>query len=290
MPNQDNFRSDITTPADPRFLASRIVRFPEEEILYELIPASFGYDVFDNIELHFYSTLDDRLVVSLLIDVEGVDSLKSHVVSYADDTFKNYIRIDFTKLFDDNNLILPPGDYKIVMNFFANEIGSYEDRKLFIQRISESRTEVQLQFNPTGDLEERLANKSDLREFLEPSFPRPIAIGVAEKIFRSGVLAGDLTEGVTYDNILNNWERPELDQFFENTLHRIRRLSPQVEEDMEEAIHEFLPRVYEKMRELIVIKGDRRIQEDEFLAFMEEAIEVEFNRLQSAIDNRIKIS
>jgi hypothetical protein len=292
MPNQNNFRSDVTTTTEPRFLASRIVSFPEEEILFEQIPASFGYDVFDNIEIHFYSAPENNLIASLVVAAEEGDVLKSHVVSYEDGTFKNYIRIDFTALFQKKQIILLPGDYKVVMNFFADEIGSYNDRRMYIQEISDSRTEVQLQFFDTRNLQDRVDNIDSLKEFVPPSFSRPVAIGVAEKIFRSGVQLVDDTEGLTYNNILENIELDSSDvaQTVDNTIERVKRLSAIAENGLKDSINNFLPRLYEKIREEIVIRGDRRIQEDEFKEFIEEVVDNELKYLQSTIDRRILLS
>ena len=292
MPNQNNFRSDATTPDESRFLASRIVSFPEEEILLEQIPASFGYDVFDNIELHFYSSPENFLILSLVVNADDGDVLKSHIVSYEDETFKNYIRIDFTALFEKKQVILLPGDYKVVMNFFANEIGSYDNRRMYIEEISDSRTEVQLQFFDTQNLQDRVDNIDSLNEFVPPSFSRPVAIGVAEKIFRSGVQLVDDTEGLTYNNILENIELDLSDvaQTIDNTIEKVKKLSPVAEDELKESINNFLPRLYEKMREEIVIRGDRRIQEDEFKEFIEEVVDNELKYLQSTIDRRILIT
>jgi hypothetical protein len=293
MPNQNNFRSDVVTISDPRFIASRIVSFPEEEILYESIPASFGYDIFDNIEIHFYSVPNNNLLLSTLIDASDSDILKSHIVSYEDGTFKNYIRIDFTRLFEKKELFLRPGDYKIVINFFADEIGSYNNRKLYLQDISESRTEVEVAFFDTQDIEDLNENLIDLREFILPSFSRPTAIGVAEKIFRSGVRSTDTFRdevGLTYNNILDNIELPGIDQTENNTLGRIRRLSSTAETEFSNQIEQFLPVLYEKIREEIVIRGDRRIQEDEFKEFIEEVVDSEIRRLQEVVDRRILIN
>jgi len=292
MPNQRNFRSDITSITEPRFLASRIVRFPEEGILFEQIPSSFGYEIIDNIEVHFYTVKGNTLVFSFIIDSKDSDILKSHVVSYEDNTFKNYIRIDFTTLFEKNNTTILPGNYNVVMNFFANEIGDYNNRKMFVQEISDSRTEVQLQFFQTSDIERREQNIEDLKEFVPSSFPKPVAIGVAEKIFRSGVQLADDTEGLTYNNILENIELNSSDttQTIDNTLERVRRLSPVAEDGLQESINNFLPRLYEKIREEIVIRGDRRIQEDEFREFIEEAVDNELKYLQSTVDRRILIT
>lgn len=290
MPNQSNFRSDVTTPTEPRFLASRIVSFPEEDILSEQIPASFGFELVDNIEVHFYTVPDNTLLLSLVVRTDEDDVLKSHIVTYADESFRNYLRIDFTRLFEKNNVILLPGDYKIVMNFFSDEIGSYTDRRLFIDEISESRTEVQLQFFSTNNLVERQENIRDLKEFVEPSFPKPVAIGVAEKIFRSGVTLNDENEGITYSGILNNFEIPQTTQTIENTIERIRRLSPDAETLVESSINQFLLYLYDRIREEIVLMGDRRIQEDEFNDFIETVVDRELNYLQSTIDSRIVVA
>jgi hypothetical protein len=289
MPNQNNFRSDITTETSPRFLASRIVSFPEEGILFEQIPASFGYEVFDNIEVHFYTIPENILLLSLVIDGGDSDILKSHVVSYPDDTFKNYVRIDFTALFNKTQTILLPGEYKMVLNFFADEIGSYNNRKLYIQEISESRTEVQLGFFDTNDLQELVENETELREFIEPSFPKPIAVGVADKIFRSGVQLQDDLEGITYNNILDNIGAAP-GQTIEDTIGRIRKLSSVAESSVETSINEFLVYLYGRLREEIVINGDRRIQEDEFEEFIEKVLAEEIGYLQSTIDNRIVVT
>ena len=181
MPNQENFRSDVTTVTEPRFLASRIVRVPDELILLEELAASFGFDIDDNVEIHFYTVPDNILTLSTVIRIRDT-ILKSHVVKYQDDTLKNYIRIDFTKLFLDKNLVLLPGDYRVVMNFFSDEIGKYDNRILSVSQISPSRTEVELIFNNTTDEVVREQNLIALKEFVEVGLNKPDAAGLAQKI------------------------------------------------------------------------------------------------------------
>lgn len=291
MPNQYNFRSDVTTKTEPTYLASRIVRASDEGILYEQIPASFGFETYDVIEFHFYSIPDNDLVLSTVLDVEFAEEvLKSHIVEYGDGTFKNYIRIDFTKLFELNNVVLIPGDYRMVLNFFSDEIGDYNDRKLYIQDISDSRTEVQLAFFQTNNLNERLQNEDELREFVTPSFDKPTAVGVGEKIFASGVRLQDSTEGITYENIVQNIDVTELNQTFENTIARINKLGPQVVQDFQSNIEDFLVSLFKTVKEEIIIKGDRRIQEDEFQEFINTALEIKIKELQQKYQNKILIS
>jgi hypothetical protein len=281
MPNQNNFRSDITTNQDPRFLASRIVRSADEGILLEQIPASFGFDQFDNVEVHFYSTIDNELVLTQLASVlVEKDIFKSHVVSYPDGTFKHYIRIDITKLFELNAGILIPGEYRMVINFFTDEIGSYENRILTIDQISDSRNEVQLSFNNTRTPADIPANNRLAREFVLKSFAKPDAVGITEKIFVSGVELQDSSEGVTYDTIVAKLTNSDIQTRFQ-TLG--------IEVSVKELTEQIVQKLYENIREQIVMNGDARIQEDEYNTFMQEAVIQVVTAQANKFDQRIQV-
>jgi hypothetical protein len=284
MPNQANFRSNITTQTEPRFTASRIVSNPSELILFEEVPASFAFDAQDNVEVHFYTIPGNQLLLSATVTLND-EVVKSHIVAYNDNSYKNYIRIDFTKLFVDKNLILVPGDYRLVLNFFSDEIGSYTDRRLTIDTISPTRTEVQLTFNNVIDEVTRRENQYLLKEFVEPSFTKADAVGVAEKIFKSGVELDDSTEGVTADTIVENIEIPEINQTYANTMARIDRLN--LRESFDAQVNNFLVELYSFIREEIVINGDDRIQQDEYEQFIRSVVENKIRFLYQAIDSRI---
>ena len=287
MPNQANFRSNITAKTEPRFTASRIVSNPSELILFEEVPASFAFDAQDNVEVHFYTIPGNQLLLSATVTLnDGV--VKSHIVAYNDNSYKNYIRIDFTKLFVDKNLILVPGDYRLVLNFFSDEIGSYTDRRLTIDTISPTRTEVQLTFNNVIDEVTRRENQYLLREFIEPSFTKADAVGVAEKIFKSGVELDDSTEGVTADTIVENIEIPEINQTYANTIARIDRLN--LRESFDVQVNDFLLELYSFIREEIVINGDDRIQQDEYEQLIRSVVENKIRFLQQTVDSRIQVS
>jgi hypothetical protein len=284
MPNQANFRSNITTQTEPRFTASRIVSNPSELILFEEVPASFAFDAQDNVEVHFYTILENQLLLSTTITLND-DIVKSHIVTYGDNSYKNYIRIDFTKLFVDKNLVLVPGDYRLTLNFFSDEIGSYTDRRLTIDTISPSRTEVQLTFNNITDDVTRRESQYLLKEFVEAAFNKPDAVGVAEKIFKSGVELDDSTEGVTVDTIVENIAIPEVNQTYENTMARIDRLN--LRESFDAQVNNFLLELYSFIREEIVINGDDRIQQDEYEQLIRSVVENKIRFLYQAIDSRI---
>ena len=284
MPNQANFRSNITAKTEPRFTASRIVSNPSELILFEEVPASFAFDAQDNVEVHFYTIPGNQRLLSTTVTLND-EIIKSHIVSYADNSYKTYIRIDFTKLFVDKNLVLVSGDYRLVLNFFSDEIGSYTDRRLTIDTISPTRTEVQLTFNNIVDEITRREDAYLLREFVELAFNKTDAVGVAEKIFKSGVQLDDSTEGVTVDTIVENIAIPEINQTYENTMARIDRLN--LRESFDAQVNDFLLELYSFIREEIVINGDDRIQQDDYEQFIRSVVENKIRFLYQAIDSRI---
>jgi hypothetical protein len=279
MPNQSNYRSDIINKTEPRFLASRIVQVPEDGVLNEQLPGSFGYDVDDVVELHFYTHPGNTLLFSTTIELNITDVLKVHNVEYGDGTFKNYLRVDFTKLFEEKNLILVPGEYRLVINLFSNEIGGYQNRNLVIEEVSNNRTEVQLRFRNPATVVELEKNKRDIREFVLPSFPKKVATLVAEQILRSGVTNNDPVQGLLYENIV---ERA-------NAISRVRRLGDATEQQLREKINEYVLNIYEIVREQIIIAGDERIQLDEFIEFISAAVDDEIKQLTTP-DERISIT
>jgi hypothetical protein len=292
MPNQNNFRSDITTKTEPRFLASRIVKYPEDGVLLEELPGSFGYDNEDNVEFHFYSTIvnSNDLILSVVTKLsDGI--VKLHIVGYTDGTYKNYLQIDFTKLFEINNLVLIPGTYKLVMNFFSDEIGSYADRRLSMVEMGPSRTEVELIFNNEYNSEVAVVENSLLlREFLQKSFNRADAVGVLEKIFKSGVQFSDDTEGATANNVIGAISVvPE--QTYDETIGKLERVS--INQDFSNKLNEFIPKLFEMAREEIIIKGlggDERIQQDEMFSIIERIVKSNIHQLQQTIDRRIVVT
>jgi hypothetical protein len=286
MPNQNNFRSDVTNIQDVRFSASRIVRIPEELILFEEVPASFAFDADDNIEIHFYTIPENQLLLSTVIKT-AENIIKSHIISYADGTYKNYIRIDFTKLFIDKELVLIPGDYKMTLNLFSDEIGSYDTKKLNIDIISDSRTEVQLSFNDTIDDVYFKQNSYLLKEFLEKAFNKTDAVGFAQKVFISGVELNDPTEGINATNILQNLEVGGI-QTTEDTVDRIERIN--LREIFETQLNDFVQDLFKYIREEIVIKGDDRIQQYEYQKVITDIVEQKIKNLRQTVDSRIVVS
>lgn len=287
MPNQNNYRTDLRTKTQSRFTVSRIINVPDATILNEEIVGSFAFDREDNIEIHCYSTITNQLILSTVIKLSD-NIIKSHIVAYDDGTFKNYIRIDFTKLFVDKDLILVPGDYRMVLNFFSDEIGTYDNRKLNIDVISDSRTEVQVSFNDTTDEVSLRENLYLLKEFIEKAFNKSDAVGAAEKIFKSGVELNDSTEGLTAENIEQNISIPSANQTEQQTLQRINQIN--AKQIFDQQLNNFLLELFKFVREEIVINGDDRIQETEFQDLIRNVVTNKISKFAQLVDNRIQVT
>jgi len=287
MPNQENFRTNLSAVVDPRYTASRIISVADDFILNEEVPASFAFDKDDVIEVHFYTTIGNQRILSVTINPTD-EIIKSHIVVYEDNSYKNHIRIDFTKLFIDKNLVLVPGDYRMVLNFFSGEIGTYENRKLTLDIISDSRTEVQLSFNDTVDDIALRENLYLLNEFVEKGFNKSDAVGTAQKIFISGVELDDPTEGLLAENIEENIDTPFATQTREDTLDRVAAIG--LTEIFNQQLNSFLPELYKFVREEIVINGDDRIQENEFRDIIRRVVLEKINQLAKITDRRIQVT
>lgn len=294
MPNQNNFRNQVVSRVESRFLASRIVRFPEDNVLLEEIPASFGYDYEDNIELHFYTAKSNTLVQSVITKISD-GFVKLHIVGYDDGTYKTYLQIDFTKLFTElptsvptskNIIVMIPGDYKVSINFFSDEIGSYNNKILTISEISPSRTEIETYFNNSFNEVAIDTNSRIRREFISDSFTRADAIGVMKKVLTDGVETRNDAEGLTANNIIQNITVNEI-QTREETINKIQRLG--LESQFVNAINSYLPKLFEKIREEIVI-GDELVQSDELEEFLRVQVEKTIQEIEASLDARISIS
>lgn len=287
MPNQANFRSDVTNNSETRFTASRIVRAPSETLFYEELPASFGFDKEDNVEIHFYTIPGNQLILSTLIKIDD-DILKLHIVSYEDNTYKNYLRIDFTKLFADKNLILIPGDYRVVFNIFSDEIGSYQNRKLSLDKISESRTEVQLSFNDTTDEIKLQENQYLLDEFMQKSFNKADSIVAGKQIFASNIEQVNNELGVTADTAINQIDISITGQTYDSTIGIVEKLG--LLPIFKQQINDFIPQLSKILTEQIVISGDDRIQERQIQDYIYSIVKQQITKLQGVVDSRIKIT
>lgn len=145
MANQQNYKSDLQTLGQQynRYTVSRIVATTKDNLLEMEVPASFPQQITKaNIEINLYSLADNSLIFSDFISNSIVGAVTLQPLQYGNDgMIRHLLFIDFSKLID---LFVPIGQYSVSLNFFEDEIGSYDNRSLSISTISPSRTEVEL--------------------------------------------------------------------------------------------------------------------------------------------------
>lgn len=176
MANQGNYVERI--PTNPKaFSVSRIAESEgDREIIFGRQPGEFGFDADDNIEMHFYDGVN-RLIGSVVIPV-STGIISSRTIVQPNSVKEEKIVIDMTRVQNELGLLIPPGTYTVALNFFSDEIGSFTNKKLSIQEVSPSRTELRLSFNTTFTQTE----ENELFEFVQPSIPRVVAEGFMENL------------------------------------------------------------------------------------------------------------
>lgn len=284
MSNQSNYVQQI--PSNPTaFSVSRIAESENDtDVILGRQPAEFGFNSEDNVEMHFYDT-SNRLVGSVVVPIStGIISFRTLLLP--DGTKENKVIIEMSRVQKELGLLIAPGTYNVTLNFFSNEIGSFTDRKLIIEEVSPSRTELRLGFNTTITETEL----SELYEFVEPSVPRQIAAGIV------GEVIGTTTpEGVSPETVQTADEAIEispntfkLQQFIDSVIDNLQTndaallfnlsdLEPDATDNLNLTVEYLAPLIYDEfVRLLSLTKNTRifdRLQEQELFALIERAID-----------------
>ena len=175
MANQENYNSNIEQLAEryTKYTVSRIVANKNDDLLDMEVPADFSEALLqNNVEVNLYSLADNSLIFSDVVrNVSG--SIFTETLQYNDNSLRKLLYIDFAKV---PNLNLPSGEYSVTLNFFADEIGAYNDRILKVNRISTSRTEVELKLTDT-------TQQKVLEQFATPLIPAEFIKPILRQIF-----------------------------------------------------------------------------------------------------------
>lgn len=180
MANQRNFVSNISELSvnNTKYTVSRIINAPQVNPLLDMeIPADFlDIEVGYTVEMHVYSLADNSLVYSDVI-FNDTSNAAIEVQKYEyEDGSRNLLFIDFSKI---GGLFLPVGKYRVVFNFFLNELNTSESsRGLVVSKISPSRREVELKYQRFNEKNEQALNKfttltiekSDVMDAIEQIF------------------------------------------------------------------------------------------------------------------------
>lgn len=174
MAEQQNYQSNIQELADSytKYTVSRIIANKKDDLLDMEVPADFSEALLENnVEVNLYSLADNSLIFSDVVrNVSG--SIFTETLQYKDNSLRKLLYIDFAKIPDLN---LPSGQYEVSLNFFSDEVGAYDNRILKVNKISTSRTEVELRL--TDPTQQQL-----LQQFATPLIPaefiKPILIQI----------------------------------------------------------------------------------------------------------------
>lgn len=176
MPNTKNFETDIIELSSlyPKYSVSRIIANKSDDLLDMEIPAEFSETLLNNnIEINLYSSADNSLIFSDVVkNISG--SIFTETLQYNDNTLRKLLYIDFSKVTP--NLLLPSGQYVVSLNFFQDELGSYNDRILKVNKISTSRTEVELKLIDS-------TKQDNLKSFVTTQIPAQYIQPVIAQIF-----------------------------------------------------------------------------------------------------------
>jgi len=273
MPNQTNYVQVI--PNKPQsFPISRIAESESDiDIIEGRLPAEFGFDIDDNIEMHFYDSVNN-LVGSVLIPVSsGIISAKT--VLLPDNSKDEKIIINMTRVQKELGLIIPPGTYTTIINLFSDEIGTYTDRKMTIEEVSPSRTELRLGFNTVFTEVEQ----GELFEFVEPSVPRVLAAGLVGGTI--GVGQNDIITQTPDEQAQINEYVAKINEFLEDLnpdiVAQLTNLEAELPDNLNLTIEFISAAIYDEFVNLLEVtrssKQFDRLQENEIVAIIEKAID-----------------
>lgn len=291
MPKQPNYVQLVPTKPQS-FPISRIAESENDtEILEGRLPAEFGFDIDDNLELHFYDGQNTLVNTTIVALSSGIISIRS--ILLPDGTREEKLVLDMTRIQTELGLFLTPGTYTLVINLFSDEIGTYANKKLNIEEISESRTELRLGFNvPFTEVEQQ-----ELYEFIQPSLPRVLAGGAINAIM--GIDGGDVVSN-------QQFEIAQTDEFVNDINVRLEELVPSLREEMidievtlpdelNQTIEIASAAIYDEFVQLVSATKDSnlfdRLQTDELDILIERAVDNAFlnNNLGLLVQGKIQL-
>lgn len=274
MPNQENYVQLV--PGNPQVISiSRLAEGENDtEVIVGRLPGQFGFDIDDNLEMHFYDSTNS-LVGSVIIPI-STGIVSGRTISLPDGTTDEKIVVDMTRVQKELGLLVPPGTYTVSINLFSNEIGAYTNPKMIIEEVSPSRTELRLGFVASNITDVEV---SELFEFTQPSVPRIVAAGlVADTLGVESPTGGDQAApgpdeilGFT-SNILQKLEDVDPD-----IIAKLADLQPDAVDNLTTTIQLLYATIYDEFISLLeTTKNSKefdRLQESELLILVQEAVD-----------------
>lgn len=268
MPNEFNYSSDEILSIQSR--PERISDFEKKAMTLEIRPVVFGLTSNDCIEIHLYDELDN-LVNSAVYYAADPSITTSVVLNDLGQTA--FLNLNLANMLSGMDVI--PGRYTAVLNFFRDEVGSENGERLYIETISNSRTELRLK-----SISKAPAVQHDIYEFVTPSTPR---------IFSQAIVNDILGQSLSPEAVKLTAESV-LDEMGLAVINEIDYI-PGGTANIKAFINAALPRINKKTVNFLATKGDRQIQEPELKGFLFKAIEDSIREMvgEGQLDSRFRL-
>jgi hypothetical protein len=271
MSNQLNYVQILSPPLSDRYLISRIVESPLNEILQETVPIEFGFYPAERLELVLYSPLDGQLVSSQIIPLSD-NIITVHAVVYEGGASQNFLAIDFSRVNDLYPSFLIPGVYDMVINIFEDMIGDDQDKKMIIDEISTTRTEIKLRFPGIVGATEI----TELQNITVKSIPKPFAGGIADLIL---VPSDATTDGVSIEDVL-----ARLDAFSNRIVDNLNLTA-----NFKETIKLILEDARDGVIETMAKSSIYRFTEEDYRNIVVPQIVLSFNKYQTSFSSNVEV-
>lgn len=273
MANQENYQSNIEELADQytRYTVSRVVANKKDNLLDMEVPGDFSDALLENnIEVNLYSLADNSLIFSDVVqNVSG--SIYVQTLQYRDNSLRKLLYIDFAKV---PNLNLPSGEYSVTLNFFADEIGAYDDRILKVNRISTSRTEVELKLTDT-------TQQKVLEQFATPLIPaeyiRPILLQIFNQTGSSDIELPTSPIKIDSASLYQNFASGSGEKLLQYNFDDDDGSRIGINTIMQNVLNEAYPIALKTVKDMIFFSGSTTFTETELSEYVVNAIDIAYD-------------
>lgn len=273
MANQQNYKSNTQQLSDSytRYTVSRIIANKNDDLLDMEVPADFSEALIqNNVEVSLYSLADNSLIFSDVVkNVSG--SIYTETLQYKDNSSRKLLYIDFAKV---PNLNLPSGQYEVTLNFFMDEIGAYDNRILKINKISTSRTEVELKLTD-------LTQQQKLQQFAIPLIPATVVRPMLIQIFnQSGSDQINLpTSPIKIDSssLYQNFASGSGEKLVQYNFDDDVGTRIGINTIMQNVLNDAYPIVLKTVEDMIFLSGSTSFTETELAKYVVDAIDIAYD-------------
>ena len=263
------------------------------------LPPKFGNNPDkDYLEIHFYD-----LTTNILLDTVRFNVSDGQANGYIykrvtpDQNDADELVVVVARLIEDGRMVLLPAFYDVVVNFFSQEVGNLYTRPLQITQVSDSRTELVVDFKDTN---RDAATLREIKEFVDPSIRIEDLVALVKQLFRDAVLETvDEDEDIEASDIIAEFalQQPVNHEILFNSDNYANEAII-VEEEIarflrQGNLNDKLPSVYYFMYQKLlqrVAAGDRRIQVDEFNQMANESVDLAFAEARSSFPITVDIT